>query len=114
MADETDGKERPLWQLTRNEQRLLLITFVGSLAAIVCGAAVIGLALALARYEAHVHSSWSSLLGSLAAGVVTTGIVVAYVLGGNGQAGKVLGMLFLALYWSFYVLWLIGIAAGIH
>jgi xanthine/uracil permease len=43
------AKERPLWSLNRDEQRLLWITFVGGLASILVGAGVIGAAIALGR-----------------------------------------------------------------
>jgi len=41
--------ERSLWKLSRDEQRILMITFVGGLASIVVGACVIGGLIALAR-----------------------------------------------------------------
>lgn len=41
--------ERPLWEMSRDEQRLLIITFVGGLASIVAGACVIGGPIALVR-----------------------------------------------------------------
>lgn len=40
--------ERPLWELSRDEKRVLIITFVGGLASIVAGACFIGGAIAMA------------------------------------------------------------------
>jgi hypothetical protein len=48
-ASAPKAAERPLWVLNRDEQRVLIITFVGGLASIVVGACVIGGAIALAR-----------------------------------------------------------------
>ena len=47
----TTNVERPLWQLSRDEQRALIITFIGGLASIIAGAVVVGGAIALAHYE---------------------------------------------------------------
>ena len=41
--------ERPLWELSRDEQCVLIITFVGGLASIVAGVCVVGGAIALVR-----------------------------------------------------------------
>jgi small-conductance mechanosensitive channel len=48
--------DKPHWALNDDERRLLIITFAGSLAAIIVGAVVIGGALALARVEERSHS----------------------------------------------------------
>ncbi len=45
--------KRPGWEPTPEEWRTLAITFVGGVASIIVGAAVIGAALALARWEAR-------------------------------------------------------------
>jgi hypothetical protein len=77
MAEEdrpADG-DRLLWSLNRDEQRLLWITFVRGLASILVGAAVIGGAIAVARYEVRV-SSLLSLAGS-------TGFVLLLVVIGS-------------------------------
>ena len=52
MGDEGELKheDRPVWSLTRDEQRILAITFVGGLASIIAGVMIVGLSLALLRY----------------------------------------------------------------
>lgn len=54
-------RESELWELSADEKRLLLITFVGGLASIVLGAVMIGAALALTRWEAHRHPDMLNL-----------------------------------------------------
>lgn len=51
-----DGEERSLWSLSPDEQRLLLITFVGGLASIVAGVVAVGIAIAVARRTESLHS----------------------------------------------------------
>jgi hypothetical protein len=48
--------ERPLWEFSRDEGRVLIVTFVGGLASIVVGASVIGGAIALVRALKPTHS----------------------------------------------------------
>ena len=52
-----EGDPRPFWDLSRDDQRLLIITFVGGLASIVAGACVIGGAIALVRGLRAIHTS---------------------------------------------------------
>ena len=47
MPDE----ERRLWELSLDEKRILLVTFLGGVASIVVGAAIVGAGIALARTE---------------------------------------------------------------
>lgn len=47
--------ERPLWVLSRDEQRVLIITFVGGLASIIASVCVLGGAIALARWMRASH-----------------------------------------------------------
>src|SRR3974377_1949212 len=47
--------ERPLWELSRDEQRELTIAFVGGLTSVVVGAAVIGGAIAMVRGFRALH-----------------------------------------------------------
>ena len=72
VGDEGEPKhgDRPVWSLTRDEQRILAITFVGGLASIVAGVMIVGLSLALLRYEGppHGHTTSSFLLSQ---GIVT-------------------------------------------
>lgn len=49
--------ERPLWVLSSDEQRVLVITFVGGLASIIAGVCVIGGAIALVRVMKASHFS---------------------------------------------------------
>lgn len=50
------GEDRSVWWLSRDDQRLLWITFAGGLASILVGAGLIGLAITFARH-------WSSSPG---------------------------------------------------
>ena len=74
-ASAPEAVERPLWELSRDEQRLLIITFVGGLASIVAGACVIGGAIALVRALKPTHF----LLGSLAFGTAVYIVIVVLV-----------------------------------
>lgn len=125
MAD--DEQERPLWKLSRDEQRVLFITFIGGLASVIAAAVIIGLALAIARYERGVSS-----LPELAAYTVATGVFAVlgiYLLlsprpptllppGRAKRLVKTLIILYIftltvAAFCVFILTW-IGIAAGIH
>jgi hypothetical protein len=55
--------EKPPWELGPEEQRTLVITFVGGLGSIIAGAAVVGSALALARLLERWHPPWGIWLG---------------------------------------------------
>jgi hypothetical protein len=56
--------ERSSWRLNRDEQRTLIITFVGGLGSIVAAACFIGGAIALARYESFYSlGAWAALTG---------------------------------------------------
>jgi hypothetical protein len=61
-GDEPADEDRPLWDLSRAEQRILWITFVGGLASVVIGVGVVGGALALARAVSRFESTWGLLL----------------------------------------------------
>lgn len=66
--------ERPLWVLTTEEWRVLLITFAGGLGSIVVGAGMLGCALALAW---HMERSRGPIWGlALATGVCAVGAAV--------------------------------------
>jgi hypothetical protein len=54
--------ERPLWVLSRDEQRVLAITFVGGLASIVAGVCIVGGALALVRGLKALHYTLGILI----------------------------------------------------
>jgi hypothetical protein len=52
-GDKPASQDRPLWSLSRDEQRILAITFVGGLASIILAAGIIGAAIALGRWFRH-------------------------------------------------------------
>jgi hypothetical protein len=56
-------KERRLWNLNRDEQQILLITFAAGVGSIVVGAALVGLAIAFARWEAAYNEDQFTFLG---------------------------------------------------
>jgi hypothetical protein len=124
----TASTERSLWQLGRDEQRVLIITFVGGLASIVAAAVVVGGAIALAHYEQE-GNSLSALAGGTGLAVLLVALSAAVVLltfrpDGVNRSEKlivtVLGGMYLivliplALELCLLVLTWIGIAAGIH
>jgi hypothetical protein len=118
--DEPTDRDRPLWSLSRDEQRILLITFAGGLGSIVVGAAMVGVAFALAHYEQRVHQQdWrdvGEITGILA--LMTLGLVVAQQSKGRRFGARKIPLLvvwvLVILAWCTYLLWLVGIAAGIH
>lgn len=111
MSDGTGGEDRPLWQLSRDEQRILLITFAGGLASIVVGAAIIGASLALARYGG-LNWFWIVLLALLAG--AQTSILVQDDLTSVPKRMVIALAASAFLLWSVLILWLVGILAGIH
>ena len=50
--NEPADEERSVWALSREDQRLLWVTFIGGVASFIVGAVIIGVAIALARYFA--------------------------------------------------------------
>jgi hypothetical protein len=110
--------ERSLWNLSRDEQRILIITFVGGLASIVAGVCVVGVAIALARGIRAIHLPLSALVGLT---VAYTGYVISIALDFRRRsrsrprstvASIVLLLFYVAL--SICLLAWIGVAAGIH
>jgi type III secretory pathway component EscS len=55
-------EDRPLWDLSRDDQRVLIITFVGGLASLVAGASVIGGAIALVQGLRAIHHTLGLLI----------------------------------------------------
>ena len=102
------------WELTPEEWRLLMITFVGGLGSIVVGAATIGVAFALSRWLRPA----TGLAGVIQA-ATTVGLCLALVwVLRSGRAGfnsytrvifgvAVASALLVVLAW-------IGVAAGVH
>ena len=107
--------DRPLWRLTPDEQRVLLITFAGGVGSIVVGAGVIGLALVLARHDRAPLST----LAVATVGVLAVLLAMRFInsvvepprgqkwIGDIGVIVGVAGCVVLVLTW-------IGIAAGVH
>src|SRR5690242_20707963 len=66
MADEhrssRASEDRPIWSFSRDDKRFLLITFLGGVMSIMAGAAVIGAAIAYARWERVNQGGTFSLL----------------------------------------------------
>jgi hypothetical protein len=120
-ASAPQGVERPLWVLSREDQRLFVITFVGGVASIVVGACVIGGAIALVRGIKATHFSLVVLIGFTA--VYTVAVVSSFYdrrrlarIGLRLPRSRVVLIAQLLLYVVFSVLLLawIGFAAGIH
>jgi hypothetical protein len=111
-------EEQSLWRLNRDEQRTLIITFIGGLASIVAAACVLGGAIALDRWIAHNnhgHIDWRGEAVTSAILVLGGGFVLYFVRGPNmskrwNWTVTVVYGLLLALV---LLLW-IGLAAGIH
>ena len=111
-------RERELWELSADEKRLLLITFVGGLASIVLGAVMIGAALALTRWEAHRHPDMLNLAMVTVLGV-PAGIPVwskkfrsLNKINPCSPGFRVFATVYVLLA-SVLVLWWIGVGAGV-
>jgi hypothetical protein len=106
-------EKQPNRLLAPEEWRLLLITFAGGLASIIVGAAVIGAALALARYQArsgHPFSGiWLSTLGSVM--IASTAIYAWRKRWLEGWVFWLLGIGFIGV--GLTMLWWIGVAVGV-
>ena len=107
--------ERPLWVLSRDEQRVLIVTFVGGLASIIASACVIGGAIALARALQKGHFPLTPTYGTAA--FILIGVLIITGLRSSSELLNFFAKLFLPL-WGFpfalLLLAWIGIAAGIH
>ena len=107
--------ERPLWVLSRDEQRVLIITFAGGLASIVAGVGVVGGAIALVRGLRAIQFPLGYQI------FFTTAYIFLAILGVSFRRRlrplpRALLILWLALCvgLSIWLLALIGVAAGIH
>ena len=112
--------ERPLWELSRDEQRVLIITFIGGLASVVAGACVIGAAIALVRAVKPHYGLMATLI------IFTPLYFIAMAWSFNVRRRR-RGRRPLRMDMDLFILWLIlclvlfilllvwiGIAAGIH
>lgn len=102
--------ERSIWSLSRDEQRLLWITFAGGLGSILAGVILVGGAIAFDRYFNYGKPVPS---GVLVFDCVMTLSFVALMIAGarRGQRGRLVVYGFGFAYCM--LLWL-GLAAGIH
>jgi hypothetical protein len=107
--------ERSLWVLSRDEQRVLIITFVGGLASIIAGACVIGVAIAVARYVKASHTPVTDQVYWIAAYILFVGAVIFHRHRTGATPPWIYGLLLLLLIpaGEFLLAW-IGVAAGIH
>lgn len=116
-------EEQPFWVLSRGEQRVLLITFVGGVDSIVVAVLIVGGAIAIARRSGRGAGSWAAFTWSMGVFCVLAAIgarrmlrsevhlpdparLIALVVAGSFSVGY-LGLLAIGM------LVLIGIAAGI-
>lgn len=108
--------KRPLWVLSHDEQRVLIITFVGGLASIIVGACVIGGAIALARGLKAIHVPLYLLIiwTVLVSFIVVWGAIVRPDWSGPGTRAAVITFLVMCFVLSILLLAWIGVAAGIH
>jgi hypothetical protein len=112
-ADKT--KEKPLWALDSQEQRLLWITFVGGVASIVVSAAILGVSIALARWLVTSHPStpiWVDLVILLVSG---SALAAVLIIRWRLTSGLWLRLIILAFFLCFItvILTWIGVAAGV-
>jgi hypothetical protein len=114
--DTKHGDERPLWVLSTGEKRILLITFAGGLASIIVGAAVIGASVALAgSFRVHNGTDWRGMaFMAAAAGTLTAAALTSWGRALFEPPQRVMFALGSVLLWSVLILWLVGVAAGIH
>jgi len=107
--------ERSLWKLSRDEQRILMITFVGGLASIVVGACVIGGSIALARALKAARLPLDYL--AIVTPMYIFGVVwISYARRHNPELRLLFSsilLLFCVVLFMFLLAW-IGLAAGIH
>jgi hypothetical protein len=109
--------ERPLWELSRDEQRVLIITFVGGLTSIVAGVCIVGGAIALVRGLRAIHYPPGWLLFWAAAYIFAMAYITSCFRGWRRRPwpGYVLiGSLLVLVTFAIFLLALIGMAAGIH
>ena len=107
-------RERPFWVLDSQEQRLLWITFVGGVASIVVSAAILGVAVALARWFVARNTStfaWINLVFLLVCGSFLTFLMIRWRIVPRRWLRWVAAIFFL-IFATVILVW-IGIAAGV-
>ena len=112
-GDKPTSEDRPLWSLSRDEQRVLAITFVGGLASLIVAAGVIGAAIALGRWVEHESLGWFTQFAQVG------GLALAILGGLAGRSkrtplyGRFIGWIVAAI-GVLGLLVIVGIGAGIH
>jgi hypothetical protein len=110
--------DRPRWGFTPEDWRLLAITFIGGLASILAGAALIGISIAIARsFEVHSWLDWVLLIvGTIIAvglQIGTLTIVIPKDVEGMTPRVRILLLVMSVSLSSVVVLGWIGLAVGI-
>jgi hypothetical protein len=109
-SDNHSGNQRDQW--SPEDWRLLMITFVGGLASIVVGAAMLGLAIALARIW-HPANDFGTWFGLGICPVLTAIGVPLFFRDRKKSVGNTLGLYFCGLVTLIVILIWIGVGAGI-
>ena len=118
-ASASQVAERSLWDLSRDEQRILIITFVGGLASIVVGACVIGGAIGIARSLRTDHYPLNDQFIGTATVTLIIAVFVIYRLRAGAEYKPLLRLMLIvmvpvAVLLAMFLLAWIGLAAGIH
>ena len=103
---ETTQAERSVWSLSRDEQRMLLITFAGGLGSIIAGVLFVGAALAVIRVAGNGIAPLIGVLAFVTFGQLVTMYVVVVTRSRSGVWGVFLGLMYCLLLW-------VGLAAGV-
>jgi uncharacterized membrane protein len=89
---EPESGDRSIWDLNRDEQRIMMITVVGGLASIILGAFILGMAIGLVRLmNAHPHASTYvvDIIGFALFGVFMVSVVSIFAAVRKIRSGKV-------------------------
>ena len=107
--------DRPLWVLSRDEQRVLIITFVGGVASVVAGVCVVGGAIAVLRFL-RAQGDFSLWILVVATAVQISSMLVAARARRHGLWSRTDSIWFLILCGGLGLLLLVwtGVAADIH
>ena len=112
MTNSDNHSEKQPAQWSPEDWRLLVITFVGGLASIVVGAALLGLAIALARIW-HPANDFFTCFALGICPVLTAIGVPLFFRDRKKSLGNTLGLYFCGLYTLLIILIWIGVGAGI-